>query len=103
MSAISSKSEKLIDAQTKVKLNIHQLILAKIAQLRRYEAVNTKSEHYSPTVTGSIPVSFLLNLFCSNNSGIETRMVYFRENSIVLLWNRFRESDKSLKYELYTI
>ena len=51
-----------------MELNIPQLTLAKIAQLRRYDSVNTRSEHYSPRVLGSIPVGgkFLLKLFCSN-------------------------------------
>ena len=35
-----------IDAQTKVELKIPQLTLAKIAQLGRHVAVNTRSEHY---------------------------------------------------------
>ena len=42
--------------QTKVVLNIPQLTLAKIVQLGRHETVNTRSEHYSPSVAGSIPV-----------------------------------------------
>ena len=42
--------------QTKVELNIPLLALAKIVQLGRHETVNTRSEHYSPSVVGSIPV-----------------------------------------------
>ena len=41
------KSKKSIDAQTKVELKIPQLTLAKIAQMGRYETVNTGSEHYA--------------------------------------------------------
>ena len=37
-------------------LKIPRLALAKIAQLGRYETVNTRSEHHSPRVEGSIPV-----------------------------------------------
>ena len=36
---------------------IPQLTLAKIARMGRYETVNTRSEHYSPRVKGSIPVT----------------------------------------------
>ena len=54
---------------------------------RRHETINTKSEHCSLRVTGSIPVrvTFLLNLFALYNSGIAARMIYFRENAIVLV------------------
>ena len=45
-----------MDRQIKVKLNIPQLTLAKIAQLGRYENVSTRSEHVSPRVAGSIPL-----------------------------------------------
>ena len=45
-----------INAQTKVELKIPQLTLAKIAQMGRHDIVNTRSEHYSPRVEGSIPV-----------------------------------------------
>ena len=44
---IPAKVQKSIDAQTKVELKIPQLTLAKIAQMGRYETVNTRSEHYS--------------------------------------------------------
>ena len=37
-----------------MELKIPQLTLAKIAQLARHETVNTRSEHYSPRVEGSI-------------------------------------------------
>ena len=39
-----------------MELKIPQLALAKIAQMGRHETVNTRSEHYSPRVEGSIPV-----------------------------------------------
>ena len=56
-----------------------QLTLAKKAQLARHETVNTRSEHYSPRVEGSIPVrgNFLLNLFCSTGRErlIRTRLI----------------------------
>ena len=39
-----------------MELKIPQLTLAKIAQLARHETVNTRREHYSPRVPGSIPV-----------------------------------------------
>ena len=44
-----------------------------LAQLAKHETVNTRSEHYSPRVMGSIPVRgiFLLNLFCSNTILVE--------------------------------
>ena len=49
--------------------NIPQLTLAKIAQLGRHET----EKHYSPRVTGSIPVrgNFWLNLFHSNKILVE--------------------------------
>ena len=31
-------------------------MLAKIAQMGRHETINTRNEHYSPRVEGSIPV-----------------------------------------------
>ena len=45
-----------MDEQTKMELKITQLTLAKIAQMGRYDTQNTRSEHYSPRVEGSIPV-----------------------------------------------
>ena len=63
------------------KLKIPQLTLAMIAQLGRHDTVDTRSEHYSPSVSGSIPVrvtgsipvrvTFLQNLFCSNTILVE--------------------------------
>ena len=50
-----STSKKSIDAQ-KVELKIPQLTLAKIAQMGRHKTENTRNEHYSPRVEGSIPV-----------------------------------------------
>ena len=38
-----------------MKLNIPHLTLAKIAQLGKQKTVNTRSEHFSPRVAGSIP------------------------------------------------
>ena len=53
-----------------MELKIIQLTLVKIAQLGRCDTVNTRSEHHSPRVAGSIPVrgNFFaeVNLFCSN-------------------------------------
>ena len=50
--------EKSIDAQEKVELKIPQLTIANMAQLGRHQTIiNTRSEHYSPRVTGSIPVT----------------------------------------------
>ena len=51
-----------------MELKIPQLTLVKIAQLGRHGTVNTRSEHYSPRVAGSIPVSgnFFLNLLCTD-------------------------------------
>ena len=48
--------QKLINAKTKVDLNIPQLTLAKIVHLSRHETVNMRSEHYSPKAEDSIPV-----------------------------------------------
>ena len=52
----------------KMELEIPQLTFDKIAQLRRHETVNTRSEHYSPWVASSILLrgNYLLNLFCYN-------------------------------------
>ena len=49
-------------------LKIPQSIFGKIAQVGRHKTINTRSEHYSDGVQGSIPVrgNFFLNLFCPN-------------------------------------
>ena len=55
-------------------LKIPQLTLAMIAQLLgRHDTVDTRREHYSPSVAGLIPVrvTILLNLFCSNTILVE--------------------------------
>ena len=39
-----------------MELKIPQLIIAKIAQLGRHDTVNTRNEHNSYMVEGSIPV-----------------------------------------------
>ena len=46
-----------------------------VAQLARQETVNTRSEHYSNRVEGSIPVrgNLLPNLICSNTFLAELR------------------------------
>ena len=70
--------------ETKVELKIPELTLVQIAQLARYETVNTRSEHYNPKAKGSSPVrgsffaEFIL-LLC--NSGIDASMIYFKETS----------------------
>ena len=38
-----------------MQLKIPQLAVAKIGQLGRHETLNIRSEHYSPSVEGSIP------------------------------------------------
>ena len=48
--------QKLTDAQPKVELKIPQLTLAKIAQLEQHKTLNTRNEHYSPKVKGSISI-----------------------------------------------
>ena len=53
-----------VDEETKVQLKIPQLTLAKIAQLGRHEAVNTRSALYGSRVKGSNPVRE--NLYRSN-------------------------------------
>ena len=60
--------QKSIDTHIKWALKIHQLTLAKIAQMGRHETVNTRSEHYSARVKDLFPVrgNILLNLFCCN-------------------------------------
>ena len=40
----------------KMELNIPKLTLAKIAQMRRHETVNIRSEHYNHRIAASIPV-----------------------------------------------
>ena len=51
-----------------MELNIPQLTLSKIAQMGRHETVNTRSEHYSPRVKGSILVrdNIFAEFICSN-------------------------------------
>ena len=80
------KVQKPIDALTKVQLNIPQLelTLVKTAQLRRHKIVNTRSEHFSPRVIGSMSVKF--NIFTEfillqYNSDRTARMIYVRKNS----------------------
>ena len=62
-----------------MELKIPQLTLAKIAQIGRHETVNTKSEHYSPRLEGSIPVRgnvFADFILLKYNSGRSDRMIY---------------------------
>ena len=52
---LNTKSKRQV-MHKKMQLTIPQLTLAKIAQMGKYETVNTRSEHYNHRVKASIPV-----------------------------------------------
>ena len=53
---MSFESKSQLMHKTKVQLKIPQSIFAQIAQVGRHKTINTRSEHYSDGVQGSIPV-----------------------------------------------
>ena len=81
-----------------MELKIPQLTLAKIAQMGRHENVNTRSEHYSSRIKGSIPVrgNFFAEFIYSGRSD---RMIYLWKTSMecisdLINFSKFSEFDK---------